>query len=360
MRVLSVANQKGGCGKTTTAINLSACLASKGRKLLLIDMDPQAHSTMGLNVNTNESENTVYEMLCGVEGKKIALCDVAVQINDEFDFIPANMKLSTFEQKLSMVPGRENRLKEAIRELPHDYDYILIDCPPSLGLLTFNSLMASQELLIPIDMGFFSLHGTSQLLGIVDMIQKKTGHKIRIKTLATMYDRRTRIAKEILQDIRDHFKDSTYETIINLNVKLKEAASYGKSILDYDINSQGYKDYLELAGELIGEEKQYAYMQSADQQSASVIPQFVEKELVLHAPHASSVKVAGSFNNWAPSNDYLMYRDDDGVWYKTLSLAPGEYQYKFVIDDEVWVEDEKNSRVKIDPHYGKNSVLVVS
>jgi chromosome partitioning protein len=360
MRVLSIANQKGGCGKTTTAINLSACLAFKGRKLLLIDIDPQAHSTMGLNVNTNESENTVYEALFGVEGKKIAISDVAVQINDEFDFIPANMQLSTFEQKLSMVPGRENRLKEAIRDLSHEYDYILIDCPPSLGLLTFNSLMASQELLIPIDMGFFSLHGTSQLLEIVDLIQKKAGHKIRIKALATMYDRRTRIAKEILQDIRDHFKDSTYETIINLNVKLKEAASYGKSILDYDINSQGYKDYLALAGELISEERQCAYMQFADQQSASVIPQLVEKELVLHAPHASSVKVAGSFNNWAPSNDYLMNRGDDGAWYKTLSLAPGEYQYKFVIDDEVWVEDENNYRVEIDPHYGKNSVLVVS
>ena len=360
MKVISIANQKGGCGKTTTAINLSAGLAFKGSKVLLIDMDPQAHSTMGLNITANESESTVYEALCEFEGKKVALSDVAIQISEGFDFVPANMQLSTFEQKLSMVPGREKRLKEAMEGLHQNYDYTIIDCPPSLGLLTFNSLMASQEVLIPIDMGFFSLRGTGQLLEIIDLVREKTGHEIKIKALATMYDRRTRIAKEILEDIRDHFKESTLKTVINLNVKLKEASSYGKSILDYDRKSQGYKDYLELADEVLGENQLLGYQQPAEQKDPLLISNHVKKEFVLNAPQAKSVKIAGSFNNWAPTNDYLMTQNEDGKWYKVLSLAPGEYQYKFVIDDEIWVEDENNYRVKFDPYYGKNSVLVVS
>jgi chromosome partitioning protein len=323
-------------------------------------MDPQAHSTMGLNVNTKESGNTIYEVLCEFEGKKVALSDVTVQICEGFDFIPANMHLSTFEQKLSMMPGREKRLKEAIEELHQNYDYTLIDCPPSLGLLTFNSLMASKEVLIPIDMGFFSLYGTGQLLEIIDLVRKKTGHEIKVKALATMYDRRTRIAKEILEDIRDHFKGSTLKTVINLNVKLKEAASYGKSILDYDRKSQGYKDYLELADEVLGESQPFGYQQPVDQKVPSLISNHVKKEFVLHAPHAKSVKIAGSFNNWTPTDDYLMDQNEDGKWYKVLSLAPGEYQYKFVIDDEIWVEDESNYKAEIDQYSGKNSVLVVS
>jgi chromosome partitioning protein len=360
MKVISIANQKGGCGKTTTAINLSACLAFKGRKVLLIDMDPQAHSTMGLNINTKESGNTVYEALCEFEEKKVALCDVTMQICEGFDFVPANMHLSTFEQKLSMMPGREKRLKEAIEELHQNYDYTLIDCPPSLGLLTFNSLMASKEVLIPIDMGFFSLYGTGQLLEIIDLVREKTGHEIKVKALATMYDRRTRIAKEILGDIRDHFKGSALKTVINSNVKLKEAASYGKSILDYDRKSQGYKDYLELADEVLGENQLLGYQQPVEQKAPSHISNHVNKEFVLNAPHAKSVKIAGSFNNWTPTNDYLMAQNEDGKWYKVLSLAPGEYQYKFVIDDKTWVEDESNYKVEIDPYYGKNSVIEVS
>jgi chromosome partitioning protein len=162
MKVISIANQKGGCGKTTTAINLSACLAFKGRQVLLIDMDPQAHSSMGLNIITKESEKSVYQALYSPDGKRVTLADVTVQIADGFEFVPSNIRLSVFEQQLSMVPGRENRLKETINELYKNYDYILIDCPPSLGLLTFNSLMSSDQVIIPIDMGFFSLYGTSK------------------------------------------------------------------------------------------------------------------------------------------------------------------------------------------------------
>jgi chromosome partitioning protein len=254
MRVIAIANQKGGCGKTTTAINLSASLARNGRKVLLIDMDPQGHAGKGLDVENDETKPTIYNVFCNFEGKNNTLDHVTRQIGENFFIAPSNLSLSIIEQVLSMTDGRETRLKQAIERSRQSYDYIVIDCPPSLGLLTFNSLMASSEVFIPIDMGFFSLHGTSRLLSIVDMVRNKTGHAIRAKFIATQYDRRTKISDEILSDIRNHFKHSMFTTLINSNVKLREAARAGKSIIEYEKRCAGYRDYMALAEEVIREE----------------------------------------------------------------------------------------------------------
>ena len=359
MRIISIVNQKGGCGKTTTAINLSACLAANGRKVLLIDMDPQGHSTIGLNIKTEALDKTIYEVLCGFEDQKIKIDDASFQTAEVFRVVPSNIKLSTFEQQLSKVPGRETKLKESIEGLTHHYDYILIDCPPSLGLLTFNSLMASSEVFIPIDMGFFSLHGTGKLMEIIELVRNKTGHEIRVKALATMYDRRTRIAREILENVRNHFKRSMFETVINFNVRLKEAAGFGKTIVDFDSKSQGYKDYLELAGEVLEEDGQFKKVSLAASPKASLGHQNVACKFILHAPEAASVRIVGSFNNWIPTGDYLMERNPDGTWSKIIPLSPGEYQYKFIVDDK-WVEDLNNPNVVTDPYGGRNSILSVN
>lgn len=254
MRIITIANQKGGCGKTTTSINLSASLALKGRKVLLIDMDPQGHAGAGLNIEVSEENPTIYNVLCRFDDEEITLDDVTIQVNDNLYLAPSNLTLSLLEQVLSMAEGRETRLKEAIEGSQQAYDYIVIDSPPSLGLITFNSLMASTEVYIPIDMGYFSLHGTGRLLEIVDLVRNKTGHAIRAKVIATKYDRRTKIAGEILSDIKNHFNGSMFNSVINTNVTLKEAVRSGKSIVDFRKSSSGYRDYSALAEEVIEEE----------------------------------------------------------------------------------------------------------
>ena len=357
MRIISIANQKGGCGKTTSAINLSACLAHRGRKVLLIDMDPQGHSAIGLNINPSELEKTICDALYDSNGAKTVLNDVTIKIDDNFDIAPSNISLSTLEQHLSKVQGRETKLKEAIDNLYQIYDYVIIDCPPSLGLLTFNSLIASTEVIIPIEMSLFSLHGISRLLKIIDLVREKTGHEVRTKVIATMYDNRTRISKEVLQDIQKHFQGSVFITVINMNVKLKEAASFGKSIVDYDQRAPGFRDYMALAKEVIAEEKRLGKRPAKRKKTLSAAT-LVEKQFIFDAPEARYVKIAGTFNNWNTSEESLMERKRDGTWSKCVHLAPGTYQYRFLIDDE-WVADQNNSNQVNNPFGGKNSVIKI-
>jgi chromosome partitioning protein len=357
MRIISIANQKGGCGKTTSAINLSACLAHRGRKVLLIDMDPQGHSAIGLNIHSNELERTICDVLFGSDDTKTDLNDVTIEMNDNFYIVPSNISLSTLEQYLSKVQGRENRLKEAIDSLYGIYDYIIIDCPPSLGLLTFNSLIASTEVIVPIEMSLFSLHGISKLLKIIDLVREKTGHEIRTKVIATMYDNRTRISKEVLQDIQKHFQKSMFLSVINTNVKLKEAASFGKSIVDYDQKAAGFRDYMALTKEVIAEEKVLG-ARPAKRKKFLPLAAMVKREFIYDAPDANYVKIAGTFNNWNTSEESLMERNKDGTWSKCVFLAPGTYQYRFLIDDE-WVTDQNNSNQINNPFGGKDSVVKI-
>jgi chromosome partitioning protein len=359
MRIIAIANQKGGCGKTTTAINLSACLAQKGRKVLLIDMDPQGHSGLGLDVETADLDRTLGDVLGDIEGSTIPLRDVIVQVDESLHIAPSNIAMSAFEQRMSMVPGRETKLGEALMGVCRDYDYMIIDCPPSLGLLTFNALMASKEVIIPIEMGFYSLHGTGKLLEIIDLVRERTGHEVTVKAVATMYDRRTRIANEVLQDVKEHFQDSVFKTIINRNVKLRESAGFGKSIIAHDDKSQGFQDYMALTEEVLNDEKALdiippLYLERRESQEVEV-----RKRFVFHAPEAKSVRIVGSFNNWLPNDSYLMERNSDGLWSKELSLPPGTHQYKFIVDDR-WVEDKNNPKLADDPFGGRNSVVEVN
>jgi hypothetical protein len=247
-----------------------------------------------------------------------------------------------------MARGRDTKLRKAIEGSSQNYDYIVIDCPPSLGLLTFNSLMASTEVFIPVEMGMFSLHGTSKLLEIIDLVRNKTGHEIRVKVIATMFDRRTRIAHEVLQNVRNNFEGWMFNTVINTNVSLKEAAGFGKSIVDYATKSKGYSDYMSLTKEVVAEEKRVGMAKPAQ----------IVKQFLFYAPEANSVRIVGNFNNWVPTKESLMERSQDGTWSKGVTLSPGKYQYRFLVDD-IWVEDKNNPRAVENPFGGKNSIIEV-
>lgn len=259
MRTISIMNQKGGCGKTTTAVNLSACLAklaadreSEGN-VLLIDMDPQSHASISLNAHIEELEKTLYDVLTYPDQAENTLDRIVKPILPHFDLVPSSLSLFRVEDTLARAPNRDRRLADCIRQVSTSYEYVIVDCPPSMGLLTSNALMASDEVIITIETSFLSLQGVNRLLGLIQNVQERKGHIIEIRALATMYDRRTNVAKNVLLDIRDYFEDALYDTVIHRNVKLTEAASFGMPITEYASTALGYRDYMSLAEEVIAE-----------------------------------------------------------------------------------------------------------
>ena len=250
MRVIAVANQKGGCGKTTTAINLSSCLALKGQKVLLIDFDPQSHATMGLGVECNPEKN-IYHVVAPARMGAVGLDDVVVPVKENFAIAPSDMLLCAVEQELAGEEGREKRLLEAIERLKKPYDFIIIDCPPSIGHLCFNALRASSEAIIPIDMSLFSLRGIAKLTDMIVMIETTSGHRIAPRALVTMFDTRTRYSREVLKRVREKFEDKVFNTVVRYNIRLRETVDHGVPIGDFDRHAIGQKDYEELSEEVL-------------------------------------------------------------------------------------------------------------
>ncbi|MBN1568077.1 MAG: ParA family protein [Acidobacteria bacterium] len=251
MRIIAVANQKGGCGKTTTAINLSSCLALRGQKVLLIDFDPQSHATMGLNIECDPGKN-IYHVIAPMQTEAVGLDDVIVPVKDNFDIAPSDTRLCAVEQELAFVDGREKRLLEAIERLKKSYDFIIIDCPPSIGHLCFNALRASSEAIIPIDMSLFSLRGIAKLTDMMVTIENATGHTITPRALVTMFDARTRYSQEVLGRVREKFEDKVFNAVIRYNIRLRETVDHGLPIGDYDKHAIGQKDYEALSEEVMG------------------------------------------------------------------------------------------------------------
>src|SRR4051812_39033066 len=253
MRIIAIINQKGGCGKTTTSINLAACLARLGQKTLLVDMDPQGHCGVGLAVPEDQIERTVLDGLIEEsDGKQAKISEIVWQIASDFDLAPSNIKLAAFEQLFAGRDGREDRLGKALAAVKNTYQWCIIDCPPSVGLITFNALRACDEVIVPVETGFFSLHGLAKMMETLELMKERCNKDILIRVLPTLYDTRTKLAREVLSELRAKFRDYLMESTVNFNTKLKEAASFGQPITEYDPGSRGYKDFVNLARELMG------------------------------------------------------------------------------------------------------------
>ena len=355
MRTIAVVNQKGGCGKTITSINLSAFLALAGRRVLLVDMDPQGHSTLGLSPGRSAPTRTMYDVFRSeTGGPEITIADITRPVSENFDLAPADVRLSAMPEALAGFTGRENILTLALGGLSDRYDFVIIDCPPTVGLLTFNALKACTEAIIPMDPSFFSLHGIGKLFETFEVLENKTGHHISPRVLITLYAGRSPFVKAVVDEVHQHLAGQHFNTIIRQTVKLAEAASHGLPISQYAKNSVGFEDYKALADEVLREEAEEA----APEELAAAAPVVTRNGVVftMEAPGAGRVQLAGDFNNWTPDAGDM--EQAGRVWKKVLQLVPGRYRYRYVIDGR-WETDPRNAAVEPSPYGGNDSLIVL-
>ena len=354
MRIISIANQKGGCGKTTTAINLSGALASLGKKILLIDLDPQAHASFGLGISNQAVDKSIYNILTDNPEKKRLLNDCIVNVTQNLDMVSSNILLSTLEQELKDKEDAVSKLHEALSSGQLNYNYVIIDCPPSLGFLTFNALRASEHVIVPIDMSAFSLMGVGKLLGMLELIKMKINHAPKVNALATLFDKRTKYSQTMLDEIRAFFRDEMFETVIRTSVALKKAISRGISVVQFDAKSNGAIDHIALAEELLRAEGALEFEKAMAATSASVPaaapdaakpaqePAVREAVFGINIPNAKEIYLVGDFNHWKINDESRLSRMSEERWEKKVALSSGRYRYKFVVDGE-WVLDSQNA-----------------
>jgi len=363
MRVFAIANQKGGCGKTTTAINLAAALAKRGKKVLLIDMDPQSHASMGLGVLKIESSQSIFALFSDDTGMVKKISEITVNIEKGLDLVPSHIILSTIEHELKNRDDGLLILTKALGRSEIKYDYAVIDCPPNIGFLTFNALRAADEIIIPVETSAFSMMGVGKLLSMVELIKIKLHHAPRIKGMVTMYDEYSEFCEKMLGKIKYIFKERLLKTIISFDISVRESQEKLESIFKSNASSRAARDYLSLADEFLQLGKNVSTENIYEEMRKilhGVYGNIYSKERLFkfYAPSAKDVYVVGDFNDWKINKTSKLEISKEGEWEKSLFLLPGRYRYKFVADG-LWLWDPCNSKKEPNPYGDFDSVFEI-
>jgi len=357
MRTFAVINQKGGCGKTTVAINLAAALGELEKKVLLVDLDPQCHASLGLDVSYDTVEHTTYDLL---RDPRIMVADVACELGDHLDIVPSSPVLSAVEQELSGKDGREMRLASKLARVGGEYDYVIIDSPPSVGLLTFNALMAAGEAIIPVEPSFFSLQGLEKLRETLELLENETRHAVQIRILLNNIEKQTTFCRDIVSELERTYRDEVLDVMISHSVRYKESALRGVSIFGMPRSDRLQWEFLSLAREL-DEKTSLIYTEDIGGWMERLHGPRVLREGVLFtldAPGAASVCLTGEFTGWSRDGLRMTRDGSDGLWKLTVDLEPGEYEYRFIVDG-VWIKDPRNVDSVLNEFGQENSLLIV-
>lgn len=344
MRVVAIANQKGGCGKTTTSINLAAGLSHLQKKTLLIDFDPQGHSTCGLGIEAESLPYTLYDLISNRPARRPALPEVIVEIDSHLSLLPSYVILSKIEEEYARPQDFEGVLVRSL-DIPwleqQGYEFILIDCPPNLGKLTYSAFESSSDVIIPIEPSFFSLHGLAKISETLEQIKGRRIFPMETHALMTLFDGDNGFAKEVHDNVYKNFREKLFKTVIHTHNLLKEASGAGQSILQYAPDSTACRDYLELAVEFLDRvEGTYKTARHSSESEAKM--RFGPKRVIggmmfqFYNQEASRVQIAGDFSGWIPLP--MFARPTDGVWQIVIPITSGHYRYKFIVDGE-WQMD---------------------
>ena len=356
MRILALVNQKGGCGKTTTAIHLASRLADLGRRTVLVDLDPQGHATLGLGQAAPPPDRCVARVLSrsGLDERARSLQEILVPVADNLRLAPTGAELAELEPVLAGTPGGEERLAEHLVPLMHDTDWVIIDAPPSLGMLTVNTLMAAEEILVPVEPSLFSLHGLARLVELTRLLTDRSRHPIDFHVVVNAYDRRTRFARQTEQEIRETFPEQTLDTTIRACVAVREALAHGHPVTRHAPRSAVSRDYAALAFEL--EQRTPTRRPSP---VAGLVVGADGIHITRHDVGPERVHLAGNFNGWIPDSEVVLEHHPDGSWTKSFPLQPGRYEYKLIVDGK-WVVDPLNPRKVANDAGSENSVLEIN
>ncbi len=357
MRVVALANQKGGCGKTTTATNLAAALAQLDKKVLLIDNDPQGHSTLAFGFRERDFTLSTYDLYLTSD---ILVEDAFLEVSPGFHLVPAGIELSAVEMTLAREAKKELRLRTNLRRSAMPYDYVLIDCPPSVSLLTFNALLASGEVLIPVDPSYYSLQAVRKMRETLSMLREKKGHDLVPHVLMSDFDTRPLFVRKVMEELDELYEAELLDTIIHHTVRFKEAAGSGVPVIHYDPESRGAHDFRSLARE-IAEQEVAVKVEALDHWSALLHgPQVTKAGVCFEAdfPRAKTVRITGSFCDWS-AKGLPLNRREDGTWECHMALENGQYEYRFIVDG-AWLPDPHNTETVANEFGGANSRVVVS